>query len=304
MTYCALVGWVMVTAPSCPADGWARPGQPAPTEEPLILDTRNFSHFSKRIAQTPRLFTNYPHVFYDLVASLTPLRGDEMTFRLRNGYTIVSPNVDGARFPIYEIFADDAYHLDTMLAGLPDDVRVLDLGGQIGCFSLAVALHRPQARIHVYEASPTSASYVRRNVGANDLGDRITVHAKAMSGEEGTFTFVDSGTASGHNGLTAPEGLGQEVTVPSTTFDAAVKEMDGRVEVVKADVEGAEYDIILTSDPASWATVQRVVMEYHPVEGHSLQELLDFFASVGLRPGEHDPGTRAGLGVIWLSRDV
>ncbi|WP_110208487.1 FkbM family methyltransferase [Nocardioides daejeonensis] len=268
----------------------------------MITTPRNLGHLTKRIRQTPQLFANYPHVFYDLAASMTPWQGKEMSYRLRNGYTIVSPNADGARFPIYEIFADDAYLLDTMLAGLPADVHVMDLGGQIGCFSLAVALKRPQARVHVYEASPTSASYVRRNVGANDLADRITVHAKAMAGEEGTFTFVDSGTASGHNGITAPEGLGHEVTVPSTTFDAAVKEMDGRVEVVKADVEGAEYDIILKSDPASWATVQRVVMEYHPVAGHSLDELLEFFAAVGLHPGEHDRGTRPGLGVIWLSR--
>lgn len=272
-------------------------------EDPLMLDTRNVSHLTKRIRQTPQLFTNFPHVFFDLVSSLTPWQGQEMTYRLRNGFTIVSPNADGARFPIYEIFADDAYQLDELLVGLPDDVHVLDLGGQIGCFSLAVAQARPKARVHVYEASPTSASYVRRNVEANGLGDRITVHAKAMAGEEGSFTFVDSGTASGHNGLTAPEGLGSEVTVPATTFDAAVKELDGRVEVVKADVEGAEYEIILNSDPASWATVQRVVMEYHPVAGHSLQELLEFFGDVGLRPGHHDPGTRAGLGVIWLSRD-
>lgn len=269
----------------------------------MILDTRNIGHLTKRIRQTPQLFANYPHVFYDLLSSLTPWQGEEMTYRLRNGYMIVSPNSDGARFPIYEIFADDAYQLDDLLGGLPDDVHVMDLGGQIGCFSLAVAKARPQARVHVYEASPTSASYVQRNVDANGLGERITVHAKAMSGEEGTFTFVDSGTASGHNGLTAPEGLGAEVTVPATTFDAAVKELDGRVEVVKADVEGAEYDIILRSDPASWATVQRVVMEYHPVAGHSLQELLDFFGAVGLRPGNHDVGLRAGLGVIWLSRN-
>jgi hypothetical protein len=123
-----------------------------------------------------------------------------------------------------------------------------------------------------------------------------------MAGEVGMFTFVDSGDASGHNGLTAPEGLGDEVTVPATTFDQAVKDAGGQVQIVKMDVEGAEYDIILRSDPASWAHVRKVVMEYHPVEGHSLEQLTDFFAAVGITPGRHEPGTRAGLGVMWLSR--
>lgn len=263
---------------------------------------RGVSHVSQRVRQTPALFTNYPQVFVSLLASMTPWQRREMIFRLRNGYTIVSPNADGARFPIYEIFADDGYDLDVLCRGLRPDAHVLDIGGQIGCFSLAVAKHMPGARIDVYEASPTSASYVKRNVEANGLGDRIRVHAQAMSGEDGFFTFVDSGTASGHNGLTAPEGLGEEVTVPCSTFDAAVAKLDGRVELVKADVEGAEYDIILKSSPSSWSTVERIVMEYHPVAGHSLDELVDFFAYVGIRPTAHDPGTRAGLGVMWFAR--
>ncbi|GAA4672606.1 FkbM family methyltransferase [Nocardioides nanhaiensis] len=263
---------------------------------------RGTSHIATRIKQTPSLFRNFPRVLLDIAAAETPWRRDELTFRLRNGYTVVSPNADGARFPLYEIFADDGYRLDELCAGVDADAVVLDVGGQIGCFALAVAQHLPAARIHVYEASPTSAGYVQRNVDVNRLGSRITVHAEAMAGEAGTFTFVDSGTASGHNGLTAPEGLGTEVTVPCSTFDAAVAGAGGPVQIVKMDIEGAEYDVILRSDPASWADVRKVVMEYHPVEGHSLAELTDFLAAVGIHEVAHDPGTRAGLGVMWLAR--
>ena len=263
---------------------------------------RGASHIVTRIRQTPVLFRNFPRVFLDLAVAETPWRADEMTFRMRNGYTVVSPNSDGARFPLYEIFADDGYRLDELCAGVDPDAAVLDVGGQIGCFSLALAEKLPAARVHVYEASPVSAAYVQRNVDVNALGARITVHPEAMAGEVGTFTFVDSGTASGHNGLTAPDGLGREVTVPCTTFDQAVADAGGSVQVVKMDVEGAEYDIILRSDPASWSDVRAVVMEYHPVHGHSLEELVAFFAAVGLEPVDHDPGTRAGLGLMWLAR--
>ena len=245
---------------------------------------RGVSHFGKRVRQTVTTYRNFPRVFLDLALAETKWRPDEVTYRMRNGLTVVTPNADGARFPLYEIFADDAYRLDELTAGVDKDAAVLDVGGQIGSFSLAMSGALPEARIHVYEASPTSAGYVSRNVEANDLGSRVTVHACAMAGEVGTFTFVDSGDASGHNGLTAPEGLGDEVTVPATTFDEAVKDAGGQVQIVKMDVEGAEYDIILRSDPASWADVRKVVMEYHPVEGHSLEELTDFFAAVGITP--------------------
>lgn len=265
---------------------------------------RGTAHVAKRVRQTPVLFRNFPSVFRHLALSGTRWAGDEMTFKLRNGYTVVSPNADGARFPLYEVFADDGYRIAELTEGIDADATILDIGGQIGSFALAVAEALPQARVHIYEASPTSAAYVSRNVDGNNLQDRVTVHATALAGEVGSFTFVDSGTASGHNGLTAPEGLGQEVTVPSDTFDNAMKIAGDNVQVVKIDVEGAEYDILLNSDPASWAGVRKVVMEYHPVAGHSLDELLEFFAAIGIEPTSHDPGTRAGLGVMWLARSA
>jgi FkbM family methyltransferase len=263
---------------------------------------RGTAHVAKRARQTPALFRNFPGVFRDLALSGTRWAPEEITFRMRNGYTVVSPNADGARFPLYEVFGDDGYQVDELGAGIDPDAVVLDVGGQIGSFALAMAKTLPSCRVQVYEASPTSASYISRNISGNGLQDRVTVHAKAMAGEVGSFTFVDSGTASGHNGLTAPEGLGTEVTVPSETFDNAVKNAGGSVQIVKMDVEGAEYDIILRSDPASWADVRKVVMEYHPVSGHTLDELVQFFASVGLEPTSHDRGTREGLGVMWLAR--
>lgn len=271
-----------------------------------MSSVRSAAHLAKRVRQTPQLFRNFPAVFWDLGTHRTRWGRDEMTFRMRNGYVVHCPNADGARFPLYEIFGDDAYELDKLTAGIDRDATVLDVGGQIGSFALATARALPAARVHVYEASPTSAGYIQRNVDDNGLAERVTVHAKAMAGEPGEFTFVDSGTASGHNGLTAPEWMkdqgAREVTVPAETFDRAVQGAGGSVQVVKMDVEGAEYDIVLNSSPASWADVRRVVMEYHPVEGHSLKELLDFFAAVGLEPGRHDPGLREGLGVIWLAR--
>ena len=264
--------------------------------------TRGIAHVVKRAWQTPALFRNFPGVFRALALAETRWASKEITFRLRNGYTVVSPNADGARFPLYEVFADDGYRLAELTEGVDPDATVLDVGGQIGSFSLAMAEAMPQVKIHVYEASPTSAGYVSRNINANGLKDRVTVNAKAMAGEVGEFTFVDSGDASGHNGLTAPEGLGSEVTVPSETFDNAVKTAGGNVQIVKMDVEGAEYDIILRSDPASWSEVRKVVMEYHPVPGHTLDQLVQFFAAVGIEPTLHDPGLREGLGLMWLAR--
>ncbi len=261
---------------------------------------RSATYAARRVAQTVRLYGNFPSVFGQL--ALSRFGDGDLTFRMRNGYVVRCPNVAGARFPLYEIFGDDAYDLTQLLAGMDEDGVVLDIGGQIGSFALAVARARPTARVHVYEASPTSADYVRSNVGTNGLSDRVTVHAAALAGRAGEFTFVDSGHASGHNGLNAPGQLGHEVTVPAITFDDAVAQAGGPVQVVKMDIEGAEYDTILRSDPQSWVDVRGLVMEYHPFPGRGLPDLIDYFAGVGLTPTRIDPIGDRGLGVMWLAR--
>lgn len=263
---------------------------------------RSLGLASKRVRQTPQLFDNHLRVLFDLATNAAPWSPPEITFRLRNGLTITTPNVAGARFPIYEIFADDVYDLDYLLGDLPPDPVVIDAGGQIGCFTMAVAHRAPTAVVHTYEASPTTASYLSRNVATNGLDGRVTVHNTALAGEVGTFQLIDSGTASSHNGLTAPVGSGREVTVPCTTFDAAVAAAGGHIDVVKFDIEGAEYDTILNSSPASWAGVKKVVMEYHPVAGRSRADLEEFFAGVGLLPHRDVPAVLPGLGNLWLSR--
>jgi hypothetical protein len=89
--------------------------------------------------------------------------------------------------------------------------------------------------------------------------------------------------------------------VKTISFDDAVKDAAAPVDLVKIDCEGGEYDLVLNSSPSSWATVQRVVIEFHPVAGHGWAQLRDFFAGVGLI--EQDKETFELYGCAWLSRE-
>ena len=230
-------------------------------------------------------------------------RGGEVTFRTRSGLTIHTPNAPGARFPVYEITADDVYRIDELTTGLRPDFVAVDVGAHIGTFSATLCSRAPGATVHAYEASPSTAEWTRRNAEANGFVDRLHVHAQAVADHRGTLTFVDNGEASAHNGLTAPEGLGAEVEVPCVTFADVHAAAGGRVDLLKSDAEGAEYGYILTSDPALWRDVQRVVMEYHPVEGHQLLDLVRFLRDVGLDLVRDEPSPdKPGLGNAWFAR--
>lgn len=264
------------------------------------MTVRSPQHALRRVRQTFE-FANGASVLASLASARTPWKREELTFRTKGGTTVACPNVAGARLAVYEHFVEDSYRIGELTAGLRDDFVVLDVGAQVGAFALAITAAVPNASVHAYEASPATAAWLQRNVDANGRGDRIRVHASAIADHVGSLEFADLGGASVHNGITAPEGA-TLVQVPCTTFAEAMTVAGGQVEILKMDAEGAEYDSILSSDPAIWSSVQRVVMEYHPVAGHSWSELEDFFAGVGLGLVRDQPEDRPGLGLAWLAR--
>jgi FkbM family methyltransferase len=169
----------------------------------------------------------------------------------------------------------------------------------------------PGAHVDSFEPSPDTLAYLRRNVEQNRLDSRVRVHGQALAGEAGTAQLDDNSGASVHNGLVRGEerlvhgddALGQRhtITVETTTFAKALADAGGSVEIVKMDCEGGEYGLVYGSSPDDWASVQRIVMEHHPVDGESWDTLRQWFADAGLHVRRDDSDV-SGLGTAWLSR--
>ncbi|HXB38654.1 MAG TPA: FkbM family methyltransferase [Acidimicrobiales bacterium] len=270
-----------------------------------MASTEHARHQAMRVWQTPRAFSNWAVVLADMAREKVGRGPETLRFNTRDGLVIECPNRAGARVPIYEIFAEDCYHFEWFLgplAGQP--LQVLDVGGQIGTFACRLAQLEAKATIRTYEPSPTSASVLRRNVERNHFGDRITVVEEALAATVGTAELDDNEGGSGTNSLVGAQGSsGATVTVATTTFDAAVAALPGPPNVVKIDCEGGEYDLVAASSPESWAAVERLVIEYHKVPGHSWDELKSWFGGVGLTV-QHTEPLGEGLGVVWLSRET
>lgn len=266
---------------------------------------RKPTYRARRFAQTPRAFANWPVVLRDMALGRAGRGPDTLTFRTRTGARIDTPNRPGARVPVYEIFADDSYRFEWFLGPLlHQPIRVFDIGGHVGTFSVRLTQLHPDATVTAFEPSATTAAYLRRNVGNNGVADRVSVVERALAATSGHAVFDDNGAGSGLNGLAAtrdggPTGVGTDVQTVS--FDDAMGSAGGPVHVVKIDCEGGEYDLVLGSSPASWDTVQRVVIEHHPVAGHSWPELRSWFAGVGLEVQDEDFVGQHGC--VWLSRE-
>lgn len=252
---------------------------------------------ARRTRQTVSVFDNGWSVLRQMAA-----RADELAFEV-DGLTIHCPNVPGARVPVYEVFAEDEYSLDWFAHGLPDDVHVVDIGAHIGCFSTDLLRRFPGATVHSYEPTPSTGAYTVRNVESNGLADRITVHRTAVGSRAGTLVMADNGPGSGHNGvLHLGESGATEIEVACDSIADAFAAAGGRVDLLKMDAEGAEYGILIGSDPALWAGVRRLVMEYHHSDEHDFDDLRTFLEDTGMTLVRHETGG-PGFGLAWFSRD-
>jgi FkbM family methyltransferase len=266
---------------------------------------------ARRVTQTRRTFANWPSLLGRMVGEKVGWRSeDEICFVTRSGARMSCPNIPGARFPVYEQFAEDCYRMDWLLA-IDGPFAVLDVGAHVGSFAVNAASSRTDVKVECYEPSPNSAEYLRRNVSQNGLDNQIRVHQCGLAGEAGTSLLDDNGAASAHNGLIRGDDRlvrGEEfldrrsvTEVTTITFDQALRDAPLPVGVVKMDCEGIEYEVVFNSNPDDWRSVQRVVMEYHPVAGRSWEDLRGWFADAGIDLVE-DRKLAPGLGTAWLAR--
>jgi hypothetical protein len=120
-------------------------------------------------------------------------------------------------------------------------------------------------------------------VERNGFGDRITVVEQALAATVGTAELDD--TTKGAAARTASSARRAAAGPPSPWRrrpSMPVAALPGPPNVVKIGCEGGEYDLVAASSPENWASVERLVIEYHRVPGHSWDELGAWFGGVGL----------------------
>lgn len=126
----------------------------------------------------------------------------------------------------------------------PGDVAV-DVGANLGIWSLLAARRARAARIHAFEPSPAMADRLARHARINDA-PAIIVRSAAVGAENGSMAFFEAhGRNTGASALVRRRADDVEVRVPVVTLDAYVeRERIDRVDLLKVDVEGAEALVV------------------------------------------------------------
>jgi FkbM family methyltransferase len=169
----------------------------------------------------------------------------------RNGLTIFvrdeEPEFDD-KFTVREIFDEDAYQFN------PEWVKdgvVVDIGTNIGCFSLLAASSGAR-KVISFEPEPHNLEVLRINVEANNLPIQVIPHPVGHP----RITFIDNG--SGHSQIGRDTGSEVEVIDINPLLDPY-----DEIALVKLDCEGGEYEFVETVSDENMKKIKRMVGEFH-----------------------------------------
>ncbi len=117
---------------------------------------------------------------------------------------------------------------------------IIDGGAFVGDSALMFSEYRPR---HIYCFEPTlkNQKLLNETIKMNNL-DNVSVISSALSDKPGTGVMNIAGPGSS---LMPKNKKKQQQETPITTIDEFTKEKDLRVGVIKLDVEGFEYNVIM-----------------------------------------------------------
>jgi len=184
--------------------------------------------------------------------------------RFRNGLNIVCRSGTRDWDVIHELlFAAGYESAFRYLRGLEGSPTVLDLGGNIGLFSLLTALNHPQSKVYAYEPGPPNYRLFEMNCLANpNFSDRIHLRKEAVGGETRTAEWFFDEQNPGGSGLSNKEGKSFRVQINSWT-DVVMKLPGSRVALAKIDIEGAEFELLAKTSAQIWERISAISLELH-----------------------------------------
>jgi FkbM family methyltransferase len=177
--------------------------------------------------------------------------------------------------PIYdEIFVWEVYENKNLL--IPADATILDIGGNIGFYSIWAARRYKPKRIFVYEPSPVTYACLVENVGRHvDTGQTsatcINLAVSSQPGRElvlsqapfvsGISTLLDAKTVTWAQNLTTSGEITSHKVSTTTVSEQIASRGLRHIDLLKIDVEGHFMEVLAGITPADMAKIGNIVLE-------------------------------------------
>ncbi|KND46786.1 MAG: SAM-dependent methyltransferase [Parcubacteria bacterium C7867-006] len=151
-----------------------------------------------------------------------------------------------------EIFIDKCYKPEK----IPN--TIIDMGANIGLATIWLKLNYPNTKIHAYEPNPEIFNVLKSNI--SNLNNVYLYNLAISDTDNEKIEFNISKRSFSSSKFPIPNS--NKIYVSATTIDNAINIVNEKVDLIKIDIEGAEFSAIKISNKIN--EVNEIIGEIHP----------------------------------------
>ncbi len=154
---------------------------------------------------------------------------------------------------------------------------VFDIGGNNGFFTIYAGVKAKNGKVFAFEPVKELAEKIRENIKVNNLNN-IEVENLAISNRNSFEDFYISKKHNGCHSLFKRDESDEKIQIQNVKLeDYCLTKKIERIDFLKLDCEGAEYDIILNLSQDFLKKIKKISMEYHDdISNHTHGEIKSF----------------------------
>lgn len=187
----------------------------------------------------------------------------------------------------------------TILSFVKEDTVMLDIGANMGFYSIRVGQKASAGKIIAFEPDPGNFAVLQKNLALNKLTN-VTTYNAALSDKKDTMRLYKHPFNVGDYRLYNDGDFSEYVDVPTLRLDDVVKE---RVDLIKIDVQGFEYFVLKGGASLLENYMPIVISEFWPRglrnSGASPAEYLTMMNGLGYSVSKIDENNRKVIDVSY-----
>jgi len=185
---------------------------------------------------------------------------------------------------IYQILLKEGKKSEYFIQQDINPETILDIGGNIGITSLYFANRYPSAKIIAFEPVPSNFAVLSKNIAPYP---NITGLPIALGKEKGILEMYCSDDPANNGGFSFFEtgcDVGRKVSVEVKEINGVLSEHNiKKIDLIKIDTEGAEYDILTSLDENILGSVKWIIGELHENKDFELLAYLSKWFDIGIK---------------------
>ena len=175
------------------------------------------------------------------------LQNKHKDYQFRDGLSLSFNERNSATHVFSEIFIGECYPINK---SIEEGKVIIDIGANIGFFTIYALIKIPYSQIIAVEANPNNFKVLEENIINNNLNNNVKIFNNVVTSNKNQQPFYLSnnpGWSSIYNKRGAKNG--ERIYLKPITLSGLFKKNNLKIiDLLKIDIEGAEYDILLNDN--------------------------------------------------------